>query len=102
MSKRPDLTVIPGLKRNWKFRLASGGKTYSLPMLGSLPAREARRLNSLGEASQGEQLDACFELFDRFCPGLVDEVSLDELTEIISAWRRASGIGVGESPASSD
>lgn len=102
MARRPNLTVIPGLRKNWKFKLAGCDKVWSLPMLGSLPARDARRLNGLAEASDLEQLDACFELFDRYCPGLVDEVSLDELTEIVNAWRAASGIGVGESPASSD
>lgn len=102
MGKRPEFTVIPGRKKTWRFKLASTGKTYSLPMLGSLPARDARRLNGLADASEGEQLDACFDLFDRLCPGLVDDLSLDELTEVVSAWRSASGISVGESPASSD
>ncbi len=98
--KRDAVRVIGGKKRMWKFRLAGSDEVHELPLLGALPVSVARKMSGLSSATAAEQVDAAIDLFESLCPGVVETLTMDQLTELVAAWREASGISVGESPAS--
>lgn len=95
--------VIAVARREFRFQLEGSKKVWRLPAMGSIPIGIARKLSKLANIdSVEEQADAAFELFEKLCPGLMDEVTLDQLTEIMVEWMDSSGISVGESQASSE
>ena len=102
MGQDGDVAVIGAPVRTWRFRISGSEEVFSLPLMGSLPMKDALALNTLASATRDEQVDAAVELFDRMCPGLTDIVTLDQLTDVVNGWREASGIAPGESPASSE
>lgn len=75
------------------FELASGG-AYSIPLARSLTVSEVMSL-------RGGSEEAIIAFLDRHAPGLTDEVTYDELGEIMALWRDASEPSAGESLASS-
>ena len=98
-----EIKLIDAPAREWKFQLAGSEKVWALPLMGSLPISQARDIARLADAkTEGEMLDASFELFERLCPGLCETVTTDQLAAILTGWREASGINPGESRASSD
>ena len=100
-SKAPH-AVIGGAHEAFKFQLAGSGKVWSIPLAGSLNVKLARDVAKTARVPEEERLDAMVDVFDRLCPGLTDEVTADELTEVIQLWSEASGITPGESATSSD
>lgn len=101
MTKKGNtVRVIGGKKKVWRFRLAGSDEVHEMPLLGSLPIQLARKMSGLSSASAVEQVDAAIELFEDLIPGVVEHMTMDDLTDLVSAWREASGISVGESPAS--
>lgn len=101
-ARRPD-AVIASTRGEWRFQVGSSKKVWTLPLMGSLPAKKVRVLADLGKEDDGKRtLDSFIDLLEGLCPGLADEVTLDELREVMVCWQEASGITAGESLPSSD
>lgn len=99
---KEQVTIVGAPVRVWKFKIAGCDEVWSLPLMGSLPMKDALSLRGLVDASTDDQIEAAVSLFDKLCPGLTDVVSIDQLTEVVLGWRKASGISMGESRASSE
>lgn len=92
-----EIATIGEQAAEFNFRLAGSEKVWRLPLMGSLPVKTARRLARLSDAGEGSDMfDAAIEVFDELCPGLTDEVTMSQLTEVMRAWNEASGVSVGE------
>ena len=102
MGSTAGFSVIGAPARVWKFKVAGSGKTWSLPLVGSLPVKRARDIAALTKLPEAEQLDAAIAIFDELCPGLTDVLTSDSMNAVVAAWAAASGITPGESPTSSD
>ena len=94
--------VIASTRREWRFQVGSSKKVWSLPLMGSLPAKKVKVLASLDKEDGDEALDVFVDLLEGLCPGLTDELTLDELQQVMVGWQEASGITAGESRPSSD
>lgn len=70
--------------------------------MGSLPAKKVKVLASLDKEDGDEALDVFVDLLEGLRPGLTDELTLDELQQVMVGWQEASGITAGESRPSSD
>ena len=98
-----EITKIKADAGKWMFQLSGSEKVWSMPLMGSLPVKTARDVSKLAEVNaKTDMLDAAISLFDELCPGLTDVVTTDQLAEVMTAWKDASGIAPGESQASSD
>ena len=102
MAKRSDFSVIDAPAKEFCFKLAGTDELHRLPSIGSLPVRVARRLMDVGDGTNAEVLDAVGDLVEKWCPGLMDSLTLEQFTEVVEAWFTASGITLGESAASAD
>lgn len=83
------------------FRVQGSKKVYKLPLLGYLPAKYFRQIKAVigsdaTDAAALEAADVVLDIFDAYCPGLTDTMSLAEMSAISSEWQKASGIGLGE------
>lgn len=102
MAKRNDFSVIDAPSREFCFKLAGSDELHRLPSIGSLPVRVARRLMDVGDGSNAGVLDAVGDLVEKWCPGLMDSLTLEQFTEVVEAWFTASGITLGESAGSAN
>lgn len=93
---KPDFALIGGQAKEFCFKLEGSDELHRLPALGSLPLREARRLVSLDTSDTSALVDTMGEIFDRYCPGLTDTLTLEQFTEVTEAWTDASGVKLGE------
>ncbi len=89
----------------------SDGKTYNLPLAGSMKLKELRKLVHIQRLDEVEQFDLMFKfLAEHMGEAVVDELTQDEAKDIFSIWTSASngtfkedsGRTLGESSASSD
>lgn len=86
------------------------GKTYNLPLAGSMKVKELRKLIHIGKLPEEEQFDLQIDFLQKFMgEAIVDEMTQDDITSIYQLWIKASngdfkedGRTLGESSASSD
>lgn len=86
------------------------GKTYDLPLAGSMKVKELRKLIHIGKLPEEEQFDLQIDFLQKFMgEAIVDEMTQDDITSIYQLWIKASngdfkedGRTLGESSASSD
>ena len=99
-----EVSTIGASKKVWRFQLAGDEKVWELPLIGSLNVKQAMTFRKLGKSALDEDamLDVAIELFESLCPGLVDALTVDQLSEVMFGWQGASGVSVGESQASSE
>lgn len=103
------------LKQNtFEFKVPGERKVRALPLLKYLPmgmnsrmaeaagpVQAAQRAGRKPTPDELRELGSIqMELFNKYSPGLVDAVDAEQLGAIMIAWQEASGITVGESPAS--
>ena len=92
------------------FDFMVGDETFSLPAFRSLPSSMLReiagKLSGGIESQEARMLftDIVLDLLDKHAPRLHDELSLEQLGELVAAWLADGGDGEtpGESSASSD
>lgn len=91
--------------------LEINGKSYDLPLAGSMKLKELRKLAHIQKLDEGDQFDLMYKfLADYMGTEVVDELSQDGAKEIFAMWTSASngtfkednGRTLGESSASSD
>lgn len=102
MAVRKPQAVIASARNEWRFQLEGSRKVWALPLMGSLPAKKARMLSGLASADEQDALGLFVDLIEELAPGLADQVTLDQLREVIEGWQEASGISAGESQGSFD
>lgn len=95
MAKNPAFAVIDAPAEVFKFKLVNDDTLYELPTLQSLPMRKYQDLTGVAE-DEIKFTNMCAEIFDDYCAGLVDKLTVKEFSEITSAWYKASGITLGE------
>lgn len=93
MAKKKNVVKFTGARKAWTFELANG-HTYSLPLVKSLTVSEVKALRSADEG-------ALLTFIDAHAPGLTDEITYGELSEVITLWNQANKEDMGESSASS-
>ena len=85
------------------------GKTYDIPLAGSMKIKELRKLIHIGKLPEEEQFDLqCSFLAKYMGEAVVDELTQNDLDSIYKLWISASngklkedgGPGLGESSAS--
>ena len=97
-----NITSIGGQKKEFRFQLAGSERVWAMPLMTSLPVSQAVKIAKLANVSNiGDQIDALTVVFESLCPGLIEELTMDEAAEVLRAWGAASGITLGESPAPS-
>lgn len=110
---------VPASKASFKqnqfeFKVPGERKGRTLPLLKFLPiglrsklsdaaqpiaaAQEAGREASPAELEKLGTLQ--LDLLEKYSPGVIDVLDNDQLGALLVAWQEASGITVGESPAS--
>lgn len=90
-----EVPKAPANRKKFEFEL--DGKSYAIPLLKFLKPSIAAQMIELGDLL-GMKL-----VLDTFADGSFDDFSdTEQLNLFIAAWREASGIGLGESSASSD
>lgn len=81
------------------YQFVHGGNTFSLPPFKSIKSGHIRAIRKLA----GE--DAMYTLLEQVAPedslAATDDMTIDELAEVIEGWTQHSGVGLGESSASS-
>ncbi|MDD6997354.1 MAG: hypothetical protein PUI21_05980 [Collinsella sp.] len=82
------------------FDFTYGGKRYSLPAVSALSLGDVMAIEEAsGDAGK---LMAYRGIFERYAPGLFDQLTQDELLSIAADWASESGVSVGESHTSHD
>lgn len=98
----------------FEFKVPGEKKVRTLPLLKYLPMGMNSRMadaagpiqaaQKAGRKPAPEELHALgsiqMEILNKYSPGLVDNVDAEQLGAVMVAWQEASGISVGESPAS--
>lgn len=71
---------------------------YHLPLFQHLPIKAVRDLarKPAGDDDAAARLDLVIDLFDRYAPGLTDEISQADIQSILEAWNEASEVSLGE------
>lgn len=91
--------------------LEINGKTYDLPLAGSMKVKELRKLIHIGKLPEEEQFDLQIDFLARYMGNeIVDDMTQDDITDIYQLWIKASnntlkedsGHTLGESSASQD
>lgn len=89
-------------QNRFEFQFPGDRKTYSVPLINYLPPWLALKLkNADADLDEG----VIRELFDTIAPGMGLFEKFEEaeqFSEWMSAWGRASGVTLGESPASAE
>lgn len=103
------------IKQNqFEFKVPGEKKTRALPLLKFLPvgtnskmaelAAPIKKAKDAGNEPDRESLQAfgVFQigLLEKYSPGVTDVLDNEQLKELLGGWQEASGISVGESPAS--
>ena len=86
------------------------GKTYDLPLAGSMKVKELRKLIHIGKLPEDEQFDLQIDFLAKYMgEAIVEDMTQDDINEIFQLWIKASngdlkedGRTLGESSASSD
>ena len=92
-----NVATIGAERGEFRFRLAGSKKTWALPLMGSLTISQARMMARVSEAGDdAAAVEALADMLDALCPGLCDALTQDGATEVLSAWREASGISAGD------
>ncbi|NPD33105.1 hypothetical protein HLV35_07535 [Eggerthellaceae bacterium zg-997] len=78
------------------FRFRLNGRQRSVPALSAIPLAMARRFAEVGEGDAGAATDAFMELFERYAPGVTDEVDAEQFSGLVAAYVEFSGVGAGE------
>lgn len=75
------------------------GRVYRLPLFQHLPVKAVRALAKKAgdEDDAAAKLDAVLDLFDRYAPGLTDEITQSDIQAVLEAWNSASEVSLGES-----
>lgn len=94
-----EVKIINAARGTFKFQVAGSSEVWSLPLMGSMPVPMARKMTRGRDDS--ERINDAFEVVDEMCPGLLDNLTVAEFNEILSAWTDASGVTPGESQGSS-
>lgn len=102
MAKKGFQVIAQPKSGDFAFQLEGGDAVWRLPLLGSLPVSKARCIMGAESGTSMEQLEAVLDLMDELCPGLTDELTVQGVSDVLSAWSEASNITVGESRSSSD
>ena len=86
------------IKQNrFEFHIPGNRTVFSIPKLGFLKPALALRVSELSEIA------AAKVLFDELLPEAFDLFEdTEQLEAFMAAWQKASGVGVGESQASTD
>lgn len=93
-----DVLNISNERKGLQFTI-NGESEYTLPLMGSLPASYVKRFAEVArlkdeEEQQNAFMQLQFEILERYCPGLTEEATVEDLREILEAWR---GDEAGES-----
>ncbi len=83
------LVFDAGGGRELRFALSDGSE-WSIPLLASLNARDARGLMDAVKSAGDDATGVMVDFVDAKCPGLIDKVSLGTLNDIVAAWMEAS------------
>lgn len=85
------------------------GKTYDLPLAGSMKVKELRKLIHIGKLPEDEQFDLQIDFLAKYMgEAIVEDMTQDDITAIYQLWIKASNgrlqededITLGESSAS--
>lgn len=89
--------------------LEINGKTYDLPLAGSMKVKELRKLVHIGKLPEEEQFDLQIDFLAKYMgEAIVEDMTQDDITTIYQLWINASNgrlqededITLGESSAS--
>lgn len=72
-------------------------RVFSLPAMTGLPVSTVVKLQSARELGATEMTVALAQLLEDECPGLTDMVTVDQMTDIITAWGEFEQVKLGES-----
>jgi hypothetical protein len=78
------------------FEFEYNGEYYSIPKVSSLTPREASSLMKYSTGSdkdtktQAALLDFLLQMLDKYAPHAVDEMTTDELGDLLQAWQKES------------
>lgn len=102
----------------FRFQLEGTDTVWELPMMQNLPKDLLMRLRTvalkLADRKTGkvkanprpedvvEAIEVQQQLMERYCPGLYEQMSDEEIAHLMGAWQEASDIRLGESSASSN
>ena len=91
-----EVPPVPSGAGKFEFTLPGSKKPYSIPLMKHLKPTFAIELAQLGDTLGAKKV------LDEFAPGAFEKFqSTEQLTAFLLAWRNESGIGLGESSASS-
>lgn len=85
------------------FEFMVDGKVYNIPRRESLPISKYREIRKrINEASNPEEeaIDAIFDLFDEYAPGVIGSMTFGEAVKLVKAY--TSDEDLGESSPSSN
>lgn len=87
--------VLNNAKKVLNIQLGDGSE-WKIPKLESLNAREARKISrEFSENGEGN-VDIFMDLLDKWCPGLLDRITMETFIEITRLWNSADGVDAGE------
>lgn len=82
-----------------EFTFTHAGKTYRLPPFNRLKAGTVRKIRKLDDA------DATFTLLEKIADAktlaAIDDMDIEELGDVMKAWKTHAGVSLGESDGSS-
>ncbi len=88
------------------FQFEVDGKTYEVPRRESLPMpkfREIRARIQDADNQAEEAINAMFDLFDEYAPGVLDKMTFEQALKLVNAYSTAGDEEpLGESSPSSD
>lgn len=93
---KPDFKLIDAPAKEFCFKLEGSDELHRLPALGSLPLKAARELVGLDTSDTAALVDTVGGVFERYCPGLTESLTLEQFAELTEAWMGASGVSLGE------
>ena len=67
------------------------GKTYDLPLAGSMKVKELRKLIHIGKLPEDEQFDLQIDFLAKYMgEAIVEDMTQDDITAIYQLWIKAS------------
>ena len=84
------------------FNFKVNGKKYSIPKAKCMPYSMVKKWRGLSNIEDEEEknnkaLEMQEKIFNKYCPKLLEDVTIGTFEKIISAWYEDSGITMGES-----
>lgn len=84
----------------FQFAIEGDETVYTLPNPRKLPASFAIKLGRAAKEGEGmAAIDVFAGLLDDECPGLLDKITVEQMTALVEAWQAFGGITMGESEA---